>query len=400
MKALILFLISLWTGNSFAQTSVEKNEGGITIVKLYLDDYVCSESQWVYLHGYKDWVSGNECTIFDSVFVAQGEHVVQLQTYIPEAQAVNILFEKQGPLNMQLAIEPNSSLGITVCEEDGDVSIFKRAEQGGSLNNRLHDFLEERSEYLRRIGTLHQEKEAEEAQRLERNTFEKRCTMLLNADVAEEAYEMAVCLKIDFRSYSEEVGDILEQIALKFPTSGLIQEYMHKKKGLPATAEARKCSLRIQELRKKRKDILFYLQKIGDELILSFPDAMGNELTTDHRAEDFVLIDFWASWCVPCRKEMPDIKKVQEQYGKRLLVYAISLDADRKAWQAAIDKDGTGNFVHVIGTYPNGQPTQNMKRMRVHSIPKNLLLDKNQRIIAKDLHGDELMQLLDSLMNQ
>ena len=192
MKALILFLISLWTGNSFAQTSVEKNEGGTTIVKLYLDDYVCSESQWVYLHGYKDWVSGNECTIFDSVFVAQGEHVVQLQTYIPEAQAVNILFEKQGPLNMQLAIEPNSSLGITVCEEDGDVSIFKRAGQGGSLNNRLHDFLKERSEYLRRIGTLHQEKKAEEAQRLERNTFEKRCTMLLNADVAEEAYEMAV----------------------------------------------------------------------------------------------------------------------------------------------------------------------------------------------------------------
>lgn len=93
MKALILFLISLWTGNSFAQTSVEKNEGGTTIVKLYLDDYVCSESQWVYLHGYKDWVSGNECTIFDSVFVAQGEHVVQLQTYIPEAQAVNILFD-------------------------------------------------------------------------------------------------------------------------------------------------------------------------------------------------------------------------------------------------------------------------------------------------------------------
>lgn len=135
-------------------------------------------------------------------------------------------------------------------------------------------------------------------------------------------------------------------------------------------------------------------------MILSFPDAMGNELTTDHRAEDFVLIDFWASWCVPCRKEMPDIKKVQEQYGKRLLVYAISLDADRKAWQAAIDKDGIGNFVHVIGTYPNGQPTQNMKRMRVYSIPKNLLLDKNQRIIAKDLHGDELMQLLDSLMNQ
>lgn len=158
--------------------------------------------------------------------------------------------------------------------------------------------------------------------------------------------------------------------------------------------------MRIQELRKKRKDILFYPQKIGDELILSFPDAMGNELTTDHRAEDFVLIDFWASWCVPCRKEMPDIKKVQEQYGKRLLVYAISLDTDRKAWQAAIGKDGTGSFVHVIGTYPNGQPTQNMKRMRVHSIPKNLLLDKNQRIIAKDLHGDELMQLLDSLMNQ
>lgn len=87
--------------------------------------------------------------------------------------------------------------------------------------------------------------------------------MLLNADVAEEAYEMAVCLKIDFRSYSEEVADILEQIALKFPTSGLIQEYMHKKKGLPATAEARKCSLRIQELRKKGKTSYFILKRLA-----------------------------------------------------------------------------------------------------------------------------------------
>ncbi len=117
-----------------------------TTITLLLDDYVCSESQWVYLHGYKDWVSGNECTFFDSVFVSKGQHVVQLKAHIPEAQAVQVLFGKRGPSQMQLAVEPNSRLEVSVCEEDGDVSIFKRSEQGGSLNNRLHEFLKERLE--------------------------------------------------------------------------------------------------------------------------------------------------------------------------------------------------------------------------------------------------------------
>ena len=380
----------------YAQTN--SHEKGTAVIRLHLDNYVCSESQWVYLHGYKDWVSGNECTFFDSVFVSKGQHVVQLKAHIPEAQAVQVLFGKRGPSQMQLAVEPNSRLEVSVCEEDGDVSIFKRSEQGGSLNNRLHEFLKERLEYLQQIGVLYQEDRVEEAQRLERSMFEKRRTMLLNADIAEEAYEMAVCLKIDFRSYSKEINDVFKQIAVKFPMSCLIQQYTDNKKSIPATMEALACSLRIQELRNKRKEIQFYSQSIGDELILSFPDATGNKLATNHRAEDFVLIDFWASWCAPCRKEMPDIRRIQEKYGKRLLVYAISLDTNRKAWQAAINRDSTGHFVHVIGTYPNEQPTLEMKRMQVRAIPKNLILDRNKRIVAKDLHGEELIQTLDSLM--
>ena len=83
-----------------------------------------------------------------------------------------------------------------------------------------------------------------------------------------------------------------------------------------------------------------------------------------------------------------------------MTVYAVSLDRKRDAWQQAIEEDGTQGFVQLIGTFPNGNPVSTLLNLDIRTIPANFLLDKDRRIVAKDLRGEELMQTLDSLLEK
>lgn len=113
----------------------------------------------------------------------------------------------------------------------------------------------------------------------------------------------------------------------------------------------------------------------------------------------YILVDFWASWCAPCRKEIPFIKEAKAKYADRLTVYAVTLDANRSKWQKAIAEDGTGNFIHVVGVSEQNNFNKQLKELGINAIPRNFLLDKEHRIIAKDLRGKELIQFLDKLEN-
>lgn len=392
---LLLGIIPLYLNTPYLK---KENQVKRTTICLKLDDYICNEGQWIYLYGYKDWISGDEKAIFDSTFISRGQHTATLQAYIPGAQSLNLLFEKRGPVSMQFAIEPDSCIEIDICEEDGDVSLYKKV-KSGSLNNRIHAFLEERTAYLNSLRTLLEKNSNKEAEKLQIDSFDKFKNMLLAASNAEEAYEIAICFTIDFRSRNTEVKKIIEEIATKFPSSIPLQEYSKKKKGTPATAESLKANARIHQLQKQRENITPYPLSLGDKLILSFSDEKGNKIQTTDQQTDYMLVDFWASWCKPCRKEISNIKQAASRYKKQLSIYAVSLDSNKSAWQKAIRQDSTQAFKHVIGTYPNGQPTQLLKRLRIKEIPMNFLIDKDQHIVAKDLYGEQIIQTLDSLLN-
>ena len=109
-----------------------------------------------------------------------------------------------------------------------------------------------------------------------------------------------------------------------------------------------------------------------------------------------VLVDFWASWCGPCRREMPNIVEAYKQYkGKKFEIVGVSLDKDAESWKAAIQKLGI--------TWPQMSDLkywdcEGSRIYAVSSIPHTMIIDGEGTIVARGLHGEELQAKLAELL--
>ena len=108
------------------------------------------------------------------------------------------------------------------------------------------------------------------------------------------------------------------------------------------------------------------------------------------------LIDFWASWCGPCRGENPHVVEIYKEYHpKGLEIFGVSLDNNKEAWVKAIADDG---LVWKHGSDLKGWQSAPVQLYSVSGIPHTVLLDENNKIIAKNLRGDELKQKIAELL--
>lgn len=123
----------------------------------------------------------------------------------------------------------------------------------------------------------------------------------------------------------------------------------------------------------------------------------GDPLSLSDLKGKYVLIDFWASWCPPCRKESPELVATYTEFkDKNFEILGVSFDKNMEDWVAAIKKDNR-NWKHIsdLQHWSNGAGIV----YGVRAIPQNVLVNPDGKIIARNLHGDQLKQKLSEILN-
>ncbi len=131
---------------------------------------------------------------------------------------------------------------------------------------------------------------------------------------------------------------------------------------------------------------------------LALPAASGDTVKLSSLKGKVVLLDFWASWCGPCRISNKGLVKLYPRYkDKGFEILGVSLDEDRSDWQKAVKKDKV-SWLQVIDK--GGWESNTVNQWRISAIPTSYLINKEGTLIAMDLEGKELEKALKELLGE
>lgn len=150
---------------------------------------------------------------------------------------------------------------------------------------------------------------------------------------------------------------------------------------------------------KKIKSVLDIAEKtaVGNEApVFAQNDATGKPVSLASYKGKYVLVDFWASWCGPCRAENPNVVKAYQKFhAKGFDILGVSLDADKDKWMEAVKKDNLGwSQVSDLQGWKNNVAVL----YGVEGIPMNFLIDREGKIVGKGLRGEDLESKLGELL--
>jgi peroxiredoxin len=131
--------------------------------------------------------------------------------------------------------------------------------------------------------------------------------------------------------------------------------------------------------------------------VFTLPDTLGQSVSLSSLRGQYVLVDFWADWCRPCRRQFPHLRKVYDKYkGKGFVILGVSVSrrTSKASWKKAILQDE----IHCLNVFD--EKAEVAKQYVISSIPRNFLLDPNGKIIAVDLGSEEMEQKLKELLGE
>jgi thiol-disulfide isomerase/thioredoxin len=154
----------------------------------------------------------------------------------------------------------------------------------------------------------------------------------------------------------------------------------------------------VAKINARNKSSLVYV-KGSEAPEIALPTPRGDTVKLSSTRGKIVLLDFWASWCNPCRLENPNLLKAYNLYHSRgFQIYQVSLDKTREAWIKGIEEDHLDNWIHVSDL--NYWNSVVVPLYGIESIPTNYLLDRDGRILEANLRDDMLQTRLAELFKR
>ncbi len=309
---------------------------------------------------------------------------------------------KEGKFNFTGSVEMPEMNYLTIKERDGYLPVFmenseikikvyadslEKSEITGSTTHDLYkSFLKKDEMFNQKLEDLYTEyMKAKEA-----NDSVKALSMEGGFDAIQK--EQAAAMKEFIKSNGKSV--VSAYLALSNAYNFELAELQELNKSFDPSIAG---SVYVKQL-KEREETLLKLLPGNPAPDFTLNDTTGKPVSLSSFKGKVVLVDFWASWCGPCRNENPNVVKAFKEFNaKGFTVFGVSLDNDKDKWLGAIAEDGL-TWSHVSEL--QGWKCSAAKLYGVMSIPANFLLDKEGKIIASNLRGEDLVNKLKEVMTE
>ena len=321
----------------------------------------------------------------------------------------SIVLDADGKGTFTLGIMPLDFYGVAITQQDMAVIVLDSTESaeleatagdlqgtakvsGSAHSKLLYDFFAEskrfdmeKQELMKRVNADRSDTDAIERINKLNEAFYARCKAF-SLEHKASPVALAAVSRLNIQNDMPVFQEVRDALAGTIPNS----EYFIGFRDQVVRMEQQLAAMKAQEEQMARLDNLIPVGSEAPDFTQPTPD--GKQLSLSSLRGKVVLIDFWASWCKPCRMENPNVKRVYDQYkGKGFEILGVSLDREKGAWTQAIAQDGLPwKHVSDLAFWNNAAAQQ----YGVSSIPYTVLVDKDGKVLGKNLRGPALEEKL------